>query len=480
MKTKYSLFFVCFILLIFSTGTALSASVAPEEEWSRTYGEGRLLIWSGQEVKDGGYMLAGMINQNYPESGDTNFVLIKTDSAGKEQWNRTFGGTGDEDAFSARECSDGGYILAGYNESRGVNAWLVKTDSEGNEKWSRTFGGVNTDCFTDVQETSDGGYILAGCTSSFSMSSDNDDAWLIKIDTQGNEKWSRAFGGIGNEDAYSVQETREGGYILACDAKPLGTDNSSFWLIKTDQNGEEEWNRSFSNTGYDYIDSAKETKDGGYILVGNTRSNSSYQSEKTWLIKTNSNGEEEWNKTFSKAGYFHSSSVQETNDGGYIISGYSEFIDENEYTSWLIKTDSNGNEEWDIIFEKAGDDFINSVQVTENGGYILAGHLRPVGGDYKAMLIKLEGVKDPLSEIKELKNYTCNLENVDNNSKKTLNKRLTNIINHLEKGKEKKAICELKQFINYIDKIRLCSKINADQADTLIKETQEIIKLMEG
>lgn len=472
MKTKYSLFFVCFILLIFSTDTALSASVAPEEEWSRIYGEGRHLIYSGQEVKDGGYMLAGIINQNYPESGDTNFVLIKTDSVGKEQWNRTFGGTGDEAAFSARECSDGGYILAGYNESRGVNAWLVKTDSEGNEKWNRTFGGVKTDYFRDVQETSDGGYILAGGKSSSY-------AWLLKTDAEGNEIWSSVFGGTGNEGAYSVQETREGGYILACEAKPLGTDNSSFWLIKTDQNGKEEWNRSF-NTGYDNIVSAKETKDGGYILVGNTRSDSSYQSEKTWLIKTNSNGEEEWNKTFSKAGYFHSSSIQETNDDGYIISGYSDFIDENEFTSWLIKTDPNGNEEWNIIFEKAGDDFINSVQETENGGYILAGHIRPVGGDYKAMLIKLEGVKNPLSEIKELKNYMCNLENVDNNSKKLLNKRLAKIINHLEEGKEKKALFELKQFINYIDKIRLCSKINTDQADTLIKETQEIIKLMEG
>ncbi|WP_440947582.1 FIMAH domain-containing protein [Methanosarcina sp. T3] len=423
-------------------------------------------------------MLAGMIAQNYPESGETNFVLIKTDSAGKEQWNRTFGGTGDEAAPAARECSDGGYILAGYNESRGVNAWLVKTDSEGNEEWNRTFGGVHTDYFQDVQETSDGGYVLAGGTSSSSTGAS--DAWLIKIDTEGNEKWSRIFGGTGDEAAYSVQETGEGGYILACGTSLLGTDNRSFWLIKTDQDGEEEWNRSFSNTGYDQIVSAKETMEGGYILVGNTRSDSSYLSEKTWLIKTNSDGDEEWNKTVSKANYFHSSSAQETDDGGYIISGYSDFIDEDEYTSWLIKTDPNGDEEWNIVFEKAGDDFINSVQETENGGYILAGHIRPPGGDYKALLIKLEGVNNPLNEIKELKNYTCNLENVDNNTKMVLNKRLEKIINHLEEGKEKKAIRELKQFINYINKMRLCSRISADQADTLIKETQKIIKLMEG
>lgn len=461
------------------TSTALSTSVAPEEEWSRSYGkegtaEGRYYytIWACQEVEDGGYILAGDVINDDQSDKYVDFVLIKTDSAGNEEWNKTFGGAELQSAYSARQTRDGGYILAGYSETNGMNGWVVKTDSEGEEEWNKTFGGQRMDDLKHVEETSDGGYIFAGRTDSFGAG--ESDAWLIKTDSNGNEEWSRTFGGTSNERAYYVQETTNGEYILVCGTPTYvsSIDTHTAFLIKTDSSGNEEWNRSFDNMGYDYISSAKETVDGGYILAGITRPSGNYKAGNAWLIKTNQDGEEEWSRTFENMAYsIGLDSIQQTNDGGYIFA----------ILSSLIKTDPTGYEEWNKTFENTGDiTFINSIQKTRDKGYILAGSRE---ADSRACLIKLAGEKDPedtLLEVKELKDYVSNLENVDDSTKNVLTVKLENAVRNLEKGKAEKAVSKLEQFTDSVDKLSLQNKISADQANILVHETQGIIELIEN
>ncbi len=465
------------------TGTALSASVAPEEEWNRTYGEeGYYSIRSCQEVEDGGYILAGSFQPYELSDNYEDYLLIKTDSTGNEEWNKTFGGTFYQSAHSATQTKDGGYILAGTDE-KGLNGWVVKTDSEGEEEWDRTFGGEQKNNLRSVQQTSDGGYIFAGSIDS--LSTDGYNVWLIKTDSYGNEEWNRTFRGTSFETAYSVQKTSDGGYILACGIYSYDADTHTTWLIKTDSNGNEEWSRCFENPGYGYnqMNSVKETEDGGYILAGITRPSGTYKDGKAWIIKTDSNGEKEWSRTFDKGYYIDVYSVQQTSDGGYAFAGYSELSVPDRHDSWLIKTDQDGYEEWNKTFENVDDSFINCIQETRDKGYVLAGVIRVEGGLYRPWLIKLAGeeyLKDPLNEIKKLKDYVSNLENVDDSTKNILTVKLENAIHNLEKGENEKAVSKLEQFTDSVTKLSLQNKVNADQANILVPKTQRIIELIEN
>jgi hypothetical protein len=192
----------------------------------------------------------------------------------EEEWNVTFGGTDWDLADSVQQTLDGGYILTGGTRSYGAGStdfWLVKTDPSGNHEWNKTFGGTSYEWAFSVQQTSDGGYILAGYMYSYGAA--DYDFWLVKTDPSGNHEWNKTFGGTSGDRAFSVQQTSDGGYILAGDTKSYGAGYSDFWLVKTDPSGNHEWNKTFGGTSWDYASSSvQQTSDGGYILAGDTKS----------------------------------------------------------------------------------------------------------------------------------------------------------------------------------------------------------------
>jgi len=344
---------------------------------------------SVQQTIDGGYIITGY-TYSYG-AGGADVWLIKTDGNGNKIWDRTFGGTSDEGGDSVQQTIDGGYIIAGHNYSYGADSadvWLIKTDGNGNKIWDRTFGGTDYDFSSSVQQTTDGGYIIIGWTWSFGAG--ESDVWLFKTDINGKEKWNRTFGGKYSDWGYSVQQTIDGGYIITGGTESFGADgwDHDVCLIKTDGNGNKIWDKTFGGTNWDEGYSVQQTTDGGYIITGYTISFGA--NVNVWLIKTDSNGDKIWDKTFGKANSA-GSSVQQTTDGGYIITGYTNSFDTYSADVWLIKTNDNGDKIWDKTFGGTEVDIGNNVQQTTDGGYIITAWTESYGaGGADIWLIKTD------------------------------------------------------------------------------------------
>ena len=355
--------------------------------WAKTFGgSGDDTGYAAQQTADGGYIIAGTTLSF--GAGGNDVYLVKTDESGNKQWQATFGGYNYDECYSAQQTSDGGYILVGQNlsvSSGGV--YLVKTDASGNQQWSQIFG-INLYCVgRSVQQTFDGGYIITG----YARGNGQDiDVFLIKTEgTSGNRQWQKTLGGSSRDEGYSVQQTADGGYIIAGRTQSFGSGGWDVYLIKTDGNGNEQWHKTFGGTADDGGYSVQQADDGGYIIAGTTSSFGAGLND-VYLIKTDDNGNEQWHKTFGGTADDGGYSVQQTSDGGFILTGYSYSFGGGGWDVYLIKTDGNGNEQWHKTFGGAYYNCGYSVRQTRDGGYIIGGYCWSSGTGSDVYLIKTD------------------------------------------------------------------------------------------
>jgi hypothetical protein len=259
-------------------------------EWNKTYGGPEYdVAYSVIQTTDGGYVLAGHTSSF--ASGDSDAWVIKTDENGCMEWNQTYGGPGYDEAFSVIQTVDGGYAVVGQTHSFSAgyaDFWLVKTDEYGNMMWTQKYGGTEYDIPSSVIQTSDGGYALAGTTND-TPRPEIYDFWLVKTDAYGNMEWSKQYGGLDQEHAYSVIQTSDGGYALAGDTNLFDADGRDVWLVKTDAHGNMEWSKTYDGPGADVAYSLVQTSDEGYIMAGETTFFASDDSD-FWVIKTDKFG----------------------------------------------------------------------------------------------------------------------------------------------------------------------------------------------
>jgi regulation of enolase protein 1 (concanavalin A-like superfamily) len=386
MKAYIHIFIAVLVVGLLSFETA--SAYEPAVQWQKTFGgSNNDHGYSIQQTSDGGYIIAGE-TWSFGAGTYPNVYLLKIDSAGNMQWQKTFGGSGWDRGWSVQQTSDDGYIVAGDTYSPGVDEgdiYLVKTDSDGNLIWHKTFGGSKCDWEGKVRQTTDGGYIIAGSTSSFGAG--RDDVYLIKTDPNGNFLWQNTFGGSNWENGYSVQQTTDGGYIIG--GKAYGEGYQDVYLVKADSAGNLKWQKTFGGSGSDRGYSVHQTSDGGYIIAGRTASFGAGWLD-VYLIKTDPNGNLLWQKTFGGSNDDVGYSVQQTSDGGYIIAGSTESAGYPDHDVYLTKVDSIGNLQWEKTFGGSFDDYGHSVQQTTDGGFIIAGVTSSFGArDYDVYLIKL-------------------------------------------------------------------------------------------
>ncbi len=369
-----SLFTIIFFILHCSLITnRLFAQAPPELEWDKTFGgssyDGALSL---VQTADGGYALGGYTYSK--GAGYSDFWLVKTDARGNKIWDKTFGGSNYDVANSLVQTADGGYALGGYTKSKGAGSgdfWLVKTDARGNKQWDKTFGGSEEDKAWSLVQTSDGGYALGGYT--YSKGAGSRDFWLVKTDANGNKIWDKTFGRSDWDWANALVQTADGGYALGGYTLSKGAGGYDFWLVKTDARGNKQWDKTFGGSDWDWANALVQTADGGYALGGYTLSKGAGNYD-FWLVKTDARGNKIWDKTFGGSDWDWANALVQTADGGYALGGYTLSKGAGSWDFWLVKTDARGNKIWDKTFGGSNSDWANSLVQTADGGYALGGY----------------------------------------------------------------------------------------------------------
>ncbi len=380
-----------FILSFFFIWVEFILPQSPDTLWTKTYGGTNIDVgYAVQQTSDAGFIITGYTRSFGTISG-RNVWLIKTDPFGNQLWNKTFGGNNDEEGNAVQQTTDGGYIIAGYTKSLGAglnDVYLIKTDTAGNLVWSKTFGGTQDEEAYSVQQTTDGGYIIAGATSSYGAGSR--DVWLIKTDQNGNDIWKKTLGGMSSDGARFVQQTSDGGFIITGWTYSLGPGAvGNVLLIKTDSSGNQIWFKAFGGTDVDRGYCVKQLLEGGYLITGYTASTGAGLDDML-LIKTDSNGNTIWEKTYGGSGRDYGNGVIQTNDGGYVVAGYTLSYGAGSEDVWIVKTDSSGNQQWMKTLGGAQSDIGYFINYTDDGGLIVTGHTLSFGaGVHDVWLIKL-------------------------------------------------------------------------------------------
>lgn len=302
-----------------------------------------------------------------------------------EEWNRTYGGRYGDGAWSVQETGDGGYILVGNTATRGEGSdlWLIRTDPDGNSLWSRILGGSGEDVGYFVQETMDGGYIIAGSTASFGMGEER--LWLIRMDGNGSLIWDETFGGFvhsSGDGGWSVDETEDGGYIATGYTQSKGNGRKDLWLVRTDDKGDLLWDRSYGGTEDDVGLSVLQSRDGGFIVAGRTASLGK-KGDDIWLLKTDELGVMTWNATYGGDKDDSAFQVVELADG-YALVGRSESGLESERII-LFRLDNLGRKIWERSYPGSSG---TSLQQTMDGGFVIGGRIDREESERDGLIIK--------------------------------------------------------------------------------------------
>lgn len=335
------------------------------------------------------------------------YWIVKLSESGDIIWQKTIGGAEDDILRDIVQVNDGGYLLGGSSESDisgnktaanlgGYDFWIVKLDSSGNIQWEKTLGGTSTDLFFEACATNDGGCILGGTKhSGFTYG----DYYIVKLDSLGNTMWTKTIVGDYSDALMSIKQSSDGGYILGgISTSHAGYDKSEnsygddYWIIKLDSLGNIQWENTIGGYGEDECKSVIETPDGGFLVAGESSSSNSidktegnYSIESYmadyWVLKLNSSGEILWQKTIGGNGSDYLLSMDMTPIGDFILGGYSDsYLSGNKtvypYKSgdiWVVKIDNVGNILWEDVFGGTGEENLNYtvVQVTSDGGYAI-------------------------------------------------------------------------------------------------------------
>jgi hypothetical protein len=355
--------------------------------WAKTYGGKHHDVgYSIRQTSEGGYVVVGETWSF--DTGQSDAWVLKLDDNGEIEWQKAYGNKHHDVAYSIQQTTNGGYVMAG--ETNAVVPFfgdfsVIKLNSVGDVEWQKTYG---SGWANSIQQTSEGGYIVAGMNKS--------DAWVIKLDRDGEIEWQKALGGMHGDWAHSVKETSEGGYIVA------GTIKGDAWVFKLNAQGNIEWQKTYGSCSFDAIFSIQQTEEGGYV-VASLRSSPGPGHSDIWILKLDSLGNIEWQKAYGGRKHDFAHSIQQTQDGGYVVAGWTQADKDEGLDGWILKLDSKGEVQWQKAYGGHKHDAFHSVQQTSDGGYAVTGWTQSFGeGGLDVWVLKLNSEGDVLDCLEGL------------------------------------------------------------------------------
>lgn len=354
------------VLILLFALNQLCPNLLYGDQFSKTYSAGSHAA-SVRQTSDGGYIIAGSVDgQIIPGNGDSNIYLIKTDAEGNQVWSNVFWlGSFWNGANAVRQTSDGGYIVTGSMCGGYCIGGLIKTDAGGKVTWMTIRGDASAQVSGyDGLEAASGNYIMTGVK--------NENVYLLETDKDGSELWSKTLSSGLNGPGHSIQQTADGGFIIVGTTNFRETGLKDVLLIKTDSQGQELWSKTFGGNQDDQGFSVQATSDGGYIIAGETNSFGAGGFD-VYVIKTDFNGVQLWSRTYGGVGDESGRSIGETTDNCFIITGWTQSFGDGGKDVYLIKIDGDGNEVWAKTFGWEANDQGSAVQQTSTGGFIVAG-----------------------------------------------------------------------------------------------------------
>jgi hypothetical protein len=347
-----------------STGQQISQAYQGSTFAKAIGGSNDDIAYSIIQSSDGGYVVVGGTSSF--GAGGVDIYVVKLDSGGNVQWTKTIGGSYYDIAYSIVQSSDGGYIVAGGTESFGAgkaDIFVVKLDSSGNVVWAKTIGGSKGDRARSIIQSSDGGYVIVGGTESFGAG--KADISVVKLDSSGNVVWTKT---IGDGGASSIIQSSDGGYVVAGGTQSFGAGGWDIYVVKLDSSGNVQWAKTIGGSDWDYANSIIQSSDGGYVVVGSTRSFGAGYDD-MYVVKMDSSGNVLWTKTIGGSYYDGAHLIIQGPDRGYVVVGSTGSFGEGGI--YVVKLDNSGNVQWTKIIEEGGG--VSSIIQSSDGGYVGAG-----------------------------------------------------------------------------------------------------------
>jgi hypothetical protein len=387
-----------FKIIVFLFFSVVSWCTAQQVKFKRVYGgNGYDYGYSAVQTYDKGYAVAGVTSSfGY---GNADMYLVKTDSLGLPLWYNIYGGINIDRGLSIKQTLDTGYVIAGYTNSEGIsgyNMYLVKTDKNGDTLWTRTYGGTDWDFANAIQQTNDGGYILAGGT--YSFGNGDEDVYLVKLNSVGDTVWTKTYGGIHQEEALAVYQTADSGYILTGYTTSFGAGGSDIYYIKTTSTGDTTWTKTLGGPGDDRGNSIAQVLGGGYILAGYKNDTTAHINQ-AYIAKINIDGSTIWVQQFGAPNNAVANAVVEDTDAGYVWAGKLNINGQNDI--YFYKLDINGG----YVFATThgtnnGDEEGFFCGKTTDGGYFTGGTTNGIGyGLNDAFFVKTDSVGQSVATI---------------------------------------------------------------------------------
>ena len=402
------------------TPDPINPNPAQEKTWQVNYGGSNSDIAYSEDLSsDEGTIIAGSTTSSVSgdvtgtNNGSNDFWVVKLDSEGALDWQKNYGGADSDTAKSIKATSDGGYIVAGYTSSSssgdvsGANKgnydlWVVKLTGTGVIEWEKNYGGSEDDKAYSIRQTSDGGYIVAGETGSNASGDVSgackglNDFWVVKLSSTGVIEWEKNYGGSGYDEAYSVLQSSDGGYIVAgrtsssSDGDVTGANNGiyDYWIVKLNSTGAIEWQKNYGGSNTDYCYAIQQTSDGGYITAGHSNSSATGDFTGTghgnydiWVVKLTDAGVLEWQKNYGGNGVEHAYDLKITSDGGYVVAGDTTSSANGDVTgtnkgisdTWTVKLNNTGTIQWQYNYGGSSNDTFYGICETSEGKFIQCG-----------------------------------------------------------------------------------------------------------